>query len=85
MEVLSGPVQEAVSTINNAGNPIDLMDSLSSTLKFLEKFNSIVEKIPCCASIQKEYGLTELPDPPLCPSSMDRFQFMSKVRLSHTF
>jgi len=45
METISGPVQKAASTINDAGNPVNLMDSLSSTLKSLEKFNSLVEKI----------------------------------------
>jgi len=77
MEVLSGPVQEAVSTINNAGNPINLMDSLSSTLGKIQ-FNRGKDgygAIPCYALIQNEYGLAELPDPSLCPSSMDRFQF----------
>jgi len=42
MKTLSGSVEKAASMINEAGNPIDLIDSL---LKCLERFNSIVDNI----------------------------------------
>jgi len=42
---LSEPLEKATSTISEAGNPINLMDSVSSFLKYLEMFNSIVDAI----------------------------------------
>jgi hypothetical protein len=45
MNTLSGPLENTTSAISEAGNPINLMDSISSFLKFLERFNSIVDGI----------------------------------------
>lgn len=45
MSTLSRPFDKATSTIGQADNPIDLMDSVSSFLTFLERFNSIVDGI----------------------------------------
>jgi hypothetical protein len=45
MNTLSGPLEVATSKINDADDPINLMDSVSSFLKSLERFNSIVDEI----------------------------------------
>jgi hypothetical protein len=79
MKAIHGPVQEAAARIDESGNPINFMDSLSSTLKSLEKFNSVVDTIAmvrnhCYAFSTEAYGLIKSPDTPLCPSSMDSSQ-----------
>jgi len=45
MKTLPESVEKAVSTIYQADNPINLMDSVLSFLKSLERFNSIVSEI----------------------------------------
>ena len=47
MKTLSGSlaVENVASTINQAANPIELTDPISSFLKSLEKFTSIVDNI----------------------------------------
>ncbi len=45
MKTLSGSVGKAALTINEADNPIDPIDHVSSLLKSLERFNSIVDDI----------------------------------------
>ena len=45
MRVIAAPVQSAVSAICNADSPIPLVDSISSFLKTLSSFNSVVDKI----------------------------------------
>ena len=87
MEVLSGPVQEAVSTINNAGNPINLMDSFSSTL---EIFNSIVEKIATVRYHAMRQFKMNMDSPncqihPYAQAAWTVFGSISKVRLPHFF
>ena len=44
MNTLSGPLEVTMSKISYA-DPINLMDSVSSFLKSLERFNSIVDEI----------------------------------------
>jgi len=59
METISGAVQKATSTIDDAGNSINLMDSFSSTRKSLEIFNPIVEKLATvqCHAMQYYKGI----------------------------
>jgi hypothetical protein len=45
MNTYSGPSEKVTSTISQADNPINLVDSVSSFLKSLERFNSIVDGI----------------------------------------
>ena len=45
MRVIAAPVQGAASAINDADNPIALVDFISSFLKTLSSFNSVVDKI----------------------------------------
>ena len=45
MKTLSGSVEKGASTINQVDNPINLIDSVSSFLKSLERFNCIVDNI----------------------------------------
>ena len=45
MRVIAAPVQSAVSAISNADNPIPLVDFISSFLKTLNSFKSVVDKI----------------------------------------
>ena len=45
MRVIATPVQSAASAINDADNPIALVDFISSFLKTLRSFNSVVDKI----------------------------------------
>jgi hypothetical protein len=45
MTTIYNPVQDAAAKIDKAENPIKSLDALSSTLKSLEKFNSVVDKI----------------------------------------
>jgi hypothetical protein len=45
MRVIAAPVQSAASAIGDADNPIPLVDFISSFLKTLSSFNSIVDKI----------------------------------------
>jgi len=75
METISGPVQRVASTINDADNPINVMDSFSSDLKSLENFNSVVEKLATVRYHAMQYYKGEPPDPPLCASSVNRSQF----------
>lgn len=52
MRIVAMPVQGVVSAVNNANNPIDLVDWISSFLKMLSKFNSIVGEIATvCATL----------------------------------
>jgi len=44
MNTLSGPLEVTMSKISDA-DPINLMDSVSSFLTSLERFNSIVDEI----------------------------------------
>jgi len=45
MRIIAAPVQSAASAINDADNPIALLDFISSFLKTLSSFNSVVDKI----------------------------------------
>ena len=45
MRVIATPVQNVASAISNMDNPIDHVDSISSFLKTLSLFNSVVDKI----------------------------------------
>ena len=45
MRVLATPVQNAASAITYADNPIPLVDFISSFLKTLSSFKSVVDKI----------------------------------------
>ena len=45
MKVIAAPVRSAASAINDADNPIALVDFISSFLKTLRSFNSVVDKI----------------------------------------
>jgi hypothetical protein len=46
MKVIAVPGQDVASNINNAGNPITLIDSqVSSLLNTLSKFNNVVTNI----------------------------------------
>jgi hypothetical protein len=45
MRVIGTPVQSATSAINNADNPIPLVDFISNFLKTLSSFSSVVDKI----------------------------------------
>jgi hypothetical protein len=45
MRVIGTPVQSATSAVNNADNPIPLVDFISNFLKTLSSFNSVVDKI----------------------------------------
>jgi hypothetical protein len=78
MQIVGRPVQDTAARISKADNPINFMDSLSSTLKSLGNFNSIVDKIAMVRNFAMHFHtsvLIESPDPPLCPSSMDSSQF----------
>jgi hypothetical protein len=50
MSVIGTPVQSAASAINNADNPIPLVEFISSFLKTLSSFNSVVDKIATVGS-----------------------------------
>ena len=45
MRGIAAPVQSAASAINDTDNPIALVDFISSFLKTLSSFNSVVDKI----------------------------------------
>ena len=51
MRTIYGPAQDTAAVINETDSPIDFMDSLSSTLESLEKFNSVVDKIAAVRTI----------------------------------
>jgi hypothetical protein len=81
MATIHGTVRNAAARIDEADNPIDFMDSLSSTLESLGKFNAVVDKIATVrihAMRLEVYGLIESPDSPLCSSSVDSSQFCGK-------
>lgn len=75
MNILSEPFAKATSTISQA-DPISLIDSVSSFLKLLERFNSIVDGIAevCYQMLSLSTKICELmerPDRPLRQSGMD--------------
>jgi len=45
MKTIHGRVQDAAARIKETDDPIGFMDSLSSILESLERFNSLVDKI----------------------------------------
>ena len=73
MRVIGAPVQSAISAINNADNPIPLVDSISNFLKTLSSFNSVVDKIaPVRSAVPTRSIRSTHAGSPICASRMDR-------------
>ena len=81
MSTVVAPLQSMASVVNDTGDPISLVDGISSFLQTLEKFNGIVDKI-ATVSITLRLVRPSMPirclDSSLCTSSVDyplvRFQ-----------
>ena len=82
MRVIGAPVQSATSAINNADNPIPLVDFISNFLKTLSSFNSVVDKIATVRSAVSIWSvhLSHAQIHPYVQAAWTVLSFASKVR-----
>ena len=82
MRVIGSPVQSATSAINNADNPIPLVDFISNFLKTLSSFNSVVDKIATVRSAVSIWSvhLSHAQIHPYVQAAWTVLSFASKVR-----
>ena len=85
MRVIATPVQSAASAISIADNPIPLVDFISSFLKTLNSFKSVVDKIATVRSavLTRPVRSSHAQIHPYVQAAWTVLSFASKVRPFH--